>query len=141
MASRFALIVIGSGTGGDVAAIRAAQLGPPVAAVARQPALGGTCLSLGCIPTKALLERAHALSVVPQAGDRGSVPGATHAPVLDMAAVLARKDKVVAGLNKGVEFLFKKHRIEWIRGSATLAGGLDVDVTGDAPRSLSAREI
>lgn len=141
MASRFDLIVIGSGTGGYVAAIRAAQLGLSVAVVERQPVLGGTCLNWGCIPTKALLEHAHALSVVQQAADWGIVTGATHAPVLDMVTVLARKDKVVAGLNKGVEFLFKKHRIEWIRGSATLAGGLDVDVTGDAPRSLSAREI
>ena len=141
MASRFDLIVIGSGTGGYVAAIRAAQLGLSVAVVERQPVLGGTCLNWGCIPTKALLEHAHAFSVVQQAADWGIVTGATPAPVLDMAAVLARKDKVVAGLNKGVEFLFKKHRIEWIRGSATLAGGFDVDVTGDAPRSLSAREI
>src|SRR5690606_41509058 len=137
MASRFDLIVIGSGTGGYVAAIRAAQLGLSVAVVERQPVLGGTCLNWGCIPTKALLEHAHALSVVQQAADWGIVTGATHAPALDMAAVLARKDKVVAGLNKGVELPSKKHRIDWIRGSATLAGGRAVDATRDAPPSPS----
>jgi dihydrolipoamide dehydrogenase len=62
-------------------------------------------------------------------------------PAIDMAAVHSRREKIVGGLNKGVEFLFKKHRIDWIKGTARLAGGNDVDIVGDAPRSVSAREI
>ena len=140
MSSRSDVTVIGSGTGGYVAAIRAAQLGLRVAVVEREPVLGGTCLNWGCIPTKALLEHAHALKIVSEAADWG-IPGAPAAPVVDMQVVNARKDRVVASLTKGVEYLFRKHRIDWIRGTARLGGGGDVDVTGDAPRSLSAREI
>ncbi len=141
MASRYDVVVIGSGTGGYVAAIRAAQLGLSTAVVERQPVLGGTCLNWGCIPTKALLEHAHALQVVQQAAEWGISTGAVAAPVVDMDVIHARKDKIVAGLNRGVEYLFRKHRIDWIKGSARLAGGGDVDVAGDAPRTLTAREI
>ena len=142
MASRFDVIVIGSGTGGYVAAIRAAQLGLSTAVVERQPVLGGTCLNWGCIPTKALLEHAHALKIVQQSAEWGIVVGeGAGRPAVDMAVVHARKDKIVAGLGKGVEFLFKKHKIEWVKGTARLAGGGDVDVSGDAPRSLSGREV
>jgi dihydrolipoamide dehydrogenase len=141
MASRYDVVVIGSGSGGYVSAIRAAQLGLSTAVVERQPVLGGTCLNWGCIPTKALLEHAHALQVVQQAADWGISMGPARAPVVAMDVVNARKDKIVAGLNRGVEYLFRKHRIDWIRGSARLAGGGDVDVAGDAPRTLTAREI
>ena len=141
MASRYDLVVIGSGTGGYVAAIRAAQLGLSTAVVERQPVLGGTCLNWGCIPTKALLEHAHALQVVQQAAEWGISLGAASVPVVAMDVVNARKDKIVAGLNRGVEYLFRKHRIDWIKGSARLAGGGDVDVAGDAPRTVTAREI
>lgn len=140
MSARFDVLVIGSGTGGYVAAIRAAQLGLSTAVVERQPVLGGTCLNWGCIPTKALLEHAHALKVVRQASDWG-IGGAATSPTLDMTAVHARKDGIVAGLNRGVEYLFRKHRIEWIKGTARLAGDGAVDISGDAPRSISAREI
>jgi dihydrolipoamide dehydrogenase len=136
MASRYDVVVIGSGTGGYVAAIRAAQLGLSTAVVERQPVLGGTCLNWGCIPTKALLEHAHALKVVQQAADWGVTTGATAAPAIAMDVVHARKDRIVASLTKGVEYLFRKHRIAWIKGSARLGGGGDVDVTGDAPRSI-----
>jgi dihydrolipoamide dehydrogenase len=141
MASRYDVVVIGSGTGGYVAAIRAAQLGLSTAVVERQPVLGGTCLNWGCIPTKALLEHAHALKVVQQAADWGVTTGASAAPAIAMDVVHARKDRIVASLTKGVEYLFRKHRIAWIKGSARLGGGGDVDVTGDAPRSISAREV
>src|SRR5687767_15281836 len=90
------VVVIGAGTGGYVAAIRAAQLGMKVAVVEKQKALGGTCLIWGCIPTKALLEHAHALKIIQHAADWGvTLPAAT--PRIDMRQVQARKDKVVVG--------------------------------------------
>jgi len=132
--------VIGAGTGGYVAAIRAAQLGQSVAVVEKQKALGGTCLIWGCIPTKALLEHAHALKVVQNAKEWGVViPEGS--PSIDMTQVHARKDKIVTGLTKGVEFLFKKNKITWIKGTAQLAGGGTVHVTDGEKQTLQAREI
>src|SRR5215207_4856219 len=104
MPTAYDVIVIGAGTGGYVAAIRASQLGKKVAVVEKQKALGGTCLIWGCIPTKALLEHAHALKVIQQAKEWGvSIPAGT--PTIDMSQVHARKDKIVTGLTKGIEFL------------------------------------
>src|SRR5687767_15176788 len=123
MPNEYDVVVIGSGTGGYVAAIRAAQLGLKTAVVERAPRLGGTCLIWGCIPTKALLEHAHALKVIQNAKEWGVIlsagagaPGKSSAgaPTIDMAQVHARKDKIVSGLTKGIEFLFKKHKIDWI---------------------------
>ena len=134
------VVVIGAGTGGYVAAIRAAQLGQSVAVVEKQKALGGTCLIWGCIPTKALLEHAHALKVVQNAKEWGVViPEGS--PSIDMTQVHARKDKIVTGLTKGVEFLFKKNKITWIKGTAQLAGGGTVHVTDGEKQTLQAREI
>src|SRR5687767_4614101 len=112
MANEYDVVVIGAGTGGYVAAIRAAQLGLSVAVVEKQKALGGTCLLWGCIPTKALLEHAHALKIIQNAKEWGVTIAAGAAPAIDMAQVQARKDRVVTGLTKGVEFLFKKNKIE-----------------------------
>src|SRR5258706_4243156 len=118
----FDVIVIGAGTGGYVAAIRAAQLGLKTAVVEKQKALGGTCLLWGCIPTKALLEHAHALKIVQQAKDWGITigdPPSGSGPArvgIDMALVHSRKDRIVGGLTKGVEYLFKKNKIDWIKG-------------------------
>src|SRR5262245_66320168 len=99
MADRFDVVVIGSGTGGYVAASRAAQLGLSVAVVERQPSLGGTCLNWGCIPTKALLEHAHALKIAQEAAQWGISFGKTEVkPTIDMARVHQRKDKIVTGL-------------------------------------------
>ena len=139
----FDLVVIGSGTGGYVAAIRAAQLGLKTAVVERQASLGGTCLNWGCIPTKALLEHAHALKIAQEAAQWGISFGAgAAAPTIDLAKVHERKNKIVTGLTKGVEFLFKKHKIEWVKGTGRLAGKGTVEVSGDAgARSLTAREI
>jgi dihydrolipoamide dehydrogenase len=132
--------VIGAGTGGYVAAIRAAQLGLTVAVVEKQKTLGGTCLIWGCIPTKALLEHAHALKIAQSAKEWGlsGVDGA--AVSIDMPAVHARKDKMIAGLTGGIEMLFKKNKIEWIKGTARLTGGRGLDVTLDdgAKQSLTA---
>ena len=119
VAKEYDVVVIGAGTGGYVAAIRAAQLGQRVAVVERQPALGGTCLLWGCIPTKALLEHAHAFKVIKGATEWG-VMLPFGAPAMDMGQVQARKDKIVRGLAKGVEFLFKKNKVDWIKGSARL---------------------
>ena len=143
MGDQFDVVVIGSGTGGYVAAIRAAQLGLSVACVERQPVLGGTCLNWGCIPTKALLEHAHALKIAQDAAEWGiSFGKADVKAVIDMTRVHARKTKIVTGLTKGVEFLFKKNKIEWVKGSGRLAGAGKVEVTGDAgKRTLSAKEI
>src|SRR5689334_461143 len=128
MPNEYDVVVIGAGTGGYVAAIRAAQVGLKTAVVEKQKALGGTCLLWGCIPTKALLEHAHALKIVRQAKEWG-ITGVA-APAIDMAQVHARKDRIVSGLSKGVEFLFKKNKIDWIKGTARLtgSGGVDVDI-------------
>jgi dihydrolipoyl dehydrogenase len=139
----FDVVVIGSGTGGYVAAIRAAQLGLNTAVVEREPSLGGTCLNWGCIPTKALLEHAHALKIAQEAAQWGiSFGGGAGAPTIDLAKVNERKTKIVTGLTKGVEFLFKKNKIEWVKGTGRLAGKGRVEVSGDGgSRSLTAREI
>ena len=135
------VIVIGAGTGGYVAAIRAAQLGMKVAVVEKQKALGGTCLIWGCIPTKALLEHAHALKVIQHATEWG-VMLPYGSPAINMSQVQARKDKIVGGLTKGIEFLFKKNKVEWIKGTARLAGGGTVNVTtGSDAQTLRAKEI
>ena len=140
MAQSFDVIVIGAGTGGYVAAIRAAQLGLKTAVVERQKALGGTCLIWGCIPTKALLEHAHALKVVQQAGAWGVDIGGAE-PKLDLSRVQARKDKIVTGLTKGVEYLFKKNGITWIKGTARLLGDGRVAVSDGEAADLQAKQI
>jgi len=133
------VIVIGAGTGGYVAAIRAAQLGLKTAVVEKQKALGGTCLNWGCIPTKALLEHAHAFKVTQHAKDWGISLGEAAAVSIDMNAVQTRKDRVVTGLTKGVEFLFKKNKIDWIKGTARLTGNGGVDVFEGEKQTLRAR--
>ena len=142
MPTSYDLVVIGAGTGGYVAAIRASQLGMKVAVVEKQKALGGTCLIWGCIPTKALLEHAHALKVVQNAKEWGvTIPGAGAPPSIDMGQVQARKDKVVTGLTRGIEFLFKKNGIDWIKGTARLAGNGRVDVFEGDKQTVDAKEI
>jgi dihydrolipoamide dehydrogenase len=107
--------------------------------VERAPVLGGTCLNWGCIPTKALLEHAHALKVAREAKEWGLTLG--DVPVgIDMAQVQARKDKVVKGLTGGIELLFRKNRIDWIKGSGRLAGKGRVEVTDGAAQALAAKK-
>ena len=133
-------MVIGAGTGGYVAAIRSAQLGRKVAVVEKQKSLGGTCLIWGCIPTKALLEHAHALKVIQGAAEWGvTIPAGS--PSIDMRQVQTRKDKIVTGLTKGIEFLFKKNKIDWIKGAARLAGGGKVEIVDGDRQTLQAKEI
>jgi dihydrolipoamide dehydrogenase len=137
--TEYDVVVIGAGTGGYVAAIRAAQLGLTAAVVEKQKALGGTCLLWGCIPTKALLEHAHALKIVQHAKDWG-VTGVDSAAAINMTQVQSRKDRVVSGLSKGVEFLFKKHKIAWIKGTARFAGSGLVDVFDGETQTIRARK-
>jgi dihydrolipoamide dehydrogenase len=149
VANTFDVVVVGAGTGGYVAAIRASQLGLKVAVVEKQKALGGTCLIWGCIPTKALLEHAHALKVVQHAKEWGvtfsgsGADASAKAPIpsIDMGQVHARKDKIVTGLTKGIEFLFKKNKITWIKGTARLAGNGTVDVFEGEKQTLQAKQI
>lgn len=136
----FDLVVIGAGPGGYVAAIRAAQLGMRVACVERHATLGGTCLNVGCIPSKALLDSSehfeHARHGLAVHGVR--VEGVA----LDLPAMMARKDKVVRELTRGVEGLFRKNRIERVTGTARLVSAGEVEVTGaEAPRRLHAQRI
>ena len=137
MANEYDVVVIGSGTGGYVAAIRAAQLGLRTAVVERAPALGGTCLNWGCIPTKALLEHAHALKIARDWKEWGLTIGEA-AIGLDMAQVHSRKDKIVKGLTGGVELLFKKNKIDWIKGSGRLVGRGQVEITGGQNQTVTA---
>src|ERR1700759_220017 len=108
----FDIVVIGGGPGGYVAAIRAAQLGLKVACVEKRGTLGGTCLNVGCIPSKALL---HSSELFEEAS-HGAKHGITGKITLDLKAMMARKDEVVGGLTKGIEGLFKKHKIDYVVG-------------------------
>ena len=139
MSNEYDVVVIGSGTGGYVAAIRASQLGLKTAVVERAPVLGGTCLNWGCIPTKALLEHAHALKVAQDWKEWGLTLGEAAIGV-DMNQVQARKDKIVKGLTGGIEMLFKKNKIEWIKGSGRLAGKGKVEITEGQKQTLAARK-
>jgi len=120
MADRYDLIVIGAGPGGYVAAIRAAQLGQKVACIEKSPTLGGTCLNVGCIPSKALLDSsewyAQAKSKMDRHGIRIGELG------LDLKKMMERKSRVVKGLTDGVAFLFKKNKITSVQGAAKLVG-------------------
>jgi len=139
MTNGYDVVVIGSGTGGYVAAIRAAQLGLSTAVVERAPVLGGTCLNLGCIPTKALLEHAHALKVAQNWKEWGLTIGQAAAGI-DMAQVQARKDKIVKGLTGGIELLFRKNKIDWIKGSGRLAGNGQVEISAGQSQTIVARK-
>ncbi len=126
MAEQFDLIVIGAGPGGYVAAIRAAQLGLKVACV-EKTYLGGTCLNVGCIPSKALLESSHHYHAAKhQFAKHGIIADVK----LDLATMLKRKDEVVKGLTGGIGFLFKKHKITHLNGHGKIAGPNTVDVGG-----------
>ena len=139
MTNEYDVIVVGAGTGGYVAAIRAAQLGLAVAVVEKQQALGGTCLIWGCIPTKALLEHAHALKVVQHAKEWGISIGEA-AVAINMPQVQERKNRIISGITKGVEYLFRKNKIEWIKGTARLIGNGGVDVFEGNRQTLRARK-
>ena len=122
------VLIIGGGPGGYVAAIRAAQLGFQVVCVEGDKTLGGTCVNVGCIPSKALLQSSEHFEFTRlHAEEHGfSVGGLT----LNLAQMMKRKDEVVGANTKGVEFLFKKNKITWAKGWATLKAGNVVEVKG-----------
>ncbi|HEU4629577.1 MAG TPA: dihydrolipoyl dehydrogenase [Gemmatimonadaceae bacterium] len=137
---RFDLIVLGGGPGGYVAAIRAAQLGMTVACVEKERALGGACLRVGCIPSKALLDSSELYVRIRQDAEKHGFGGGD--VKVDVARMLQRKDEVVTGLTKGLEGLFRKNRITRARGVGRLAGTDRVEVEGsDGTRTLEADHI
>ena len=128
MASKYDLIVIGSGPGGYVAAIRASQLGMKVGVVERSE-LGGICLNWGCIPTKALLKSAQVFDYINHATDYGvEVKGAK----VDFGGMVKRSRNVADGMSKGIQFLFKKNKIDHIAGYGTLKKGKKVEVKDES---------
>ena len=129
--TNFDLIVIGAGPGGYVAAIRAAQLGLKTACVETRETLGGTCLNVGCIPSKALL---HASELYEEAhGGSLAKFGISFKDVsVDVAAMQAEKAKAVGELTGGIEFLFKKNKVTWIKGRAAFTSPNSIDVGGTA---------
>jgi len=122
------LVVIGGGPGGYVAAIRAAQLGMTAAVVEKEEKLGGTCLRVGCIPSKALLESSHKYELArDELGTHGvKVSGVA----LDLVAMMRRKDEVVGTLAKGIEALLAKNKVARVRGTGRIAGPGRVEATG-----------
>src|SRR5687768_4175872 len=118
MADSFDVVVIGGGPGGYVAAIRAAQLGLKTACVEKRDALGGTCLNIGCIPSKALLNSSAKFAETRNGLAKHGVK--LEGVALDLPAMMATKDQVVTGLTKGVEQLFKKNKVEWIKGAGRI---------------------
>src|SRR6186713_3336841 len=132
MAQTFDIVVIGAGPGGYIAAVRAAQLGFKVACIEgwKNPkgelALGGTCLNVGCIPSKALLSSSEEFDKV---SHHLAAHGITAEKIgLDLGKMLGRKDKVVSDLTKGVEFLFKKYKVTYLKGTGRLLGGGRVEI-------------
>src|SRR5215210_2906616 len=122
------VVVIGGGPGGYVAAIRAAQLGLQTVCVEMDKTLGGTCVNVGCIPSKALLQSSeHYEFMRLHAAEHGITVGEVS---FDLATMQKRKTTVVANNTKGVEFLFKKNKVVWAKGKGTLRAGNMVEVAG-----------
>ncbi|MGH8592537.1 MAG: dihydrolipoyl dehydrogenase, partial [Gammaproteobacteria bacterium] len=144
----FDVLVIGGGPGGYVAAIRSAQLGMRTAVVDEwktengKPALGGTCLNVGCIPSKALLDSSHHFEFITRhAKAHGIKVGDAH---YDLGLMMQRKNKVVQTLTQGIAALFRKHKVEWLQGHARLVGNLQVEIRPhdkDEKRVVSAAHI
>lgn len=134
------VLVIGSGPGGYVAAIRAAQLGLKVAVIEREK-LGGICLNWGCIPTKSLLKSAQAYEYAVNAADYGVAISGDVKP--DFSAMIKRSRNVADGMSNGIQFLFKKNKVEAITGTGKLAGNNKVEVTDESgnKKTYSAKHI
>jgi len=129
------VVVIGGGPGGYVAAIRAAQLGLDTVCVEQDKTLGGTCVNIGCIPSKALLTSSehYEFARTHAAGHGVKLAGVQ----LDLAAMMQRKDSVVAQNTKGIEYLFRKNKVTWARGRGTLKKGNIVEVAGSDDKTTA----
>lgn len=140
MTDLYDILVIGGGTGGYPAAIRAAQLGMTVACIERREALGGTCLNVGCIPSKALLHSTELFADVQQGMEEHGI--GIGGVALNLPQLITRKDEVVAGLTKGVEHLFRKNKVEWVKGSARFEAPdrLRVELNEGGSRTLTAKK-
>ena len=126
----FDVVVIGAGPGGDVAAIRAGQLGMKTALVEKRETLGGTCLNIGCIPSKALLQSSH---LYEEAKHTFAAHGIKTGTVqMDVAAMLKRKDAVVGDTVKGIDFLMKKNKVTVVVGTGAITASDEVTVTAGA---------
>jgi len=126
-AQQFDVLIIGSGPGGYVGAIRAGQLGLRTACAEKSPTLGGTCLNVGCIPSKALLDSSEWFAQAKEKfADHGVVCGSV---TLDLPAMMKRKEKVVEGLTKGIEGLFKKNKVTRLQGQARFRDARTVSIT------------
>jgi dihydrolipoamide dehydrogenase len=140
-AESYDVVFVGGGPGGYAGAIRAAQLGLRVACVESRGTLGGTCLNVGCIPSKALLESSHRYA---EAANGLAAHGVKVGKLeLDLATMMARKDKVVGELTKGVEFLFRKHKVEYVKGFGRIAAAdrVAVKLDGGGGRELRTRNV
>ncbi len=134
------VVIIGGGPGGYNAAIRAGQLGLTAACVEMRETLGGTCLNVGCMPSKALL---HASELYEMAGKEFAGLGIEVTPKLNLAQMMAQKAESVIALTKGIEFLFKKNKVDWVRGRGRIAGAGMVEVTAadGSVSTLAAKNI
>ena len=130
------VLVIGAGPGGYVAAIRAAQLGLKTACAESRETLGGTCLNVGCIPSKALLHASEYFEAA--AGGAMAKMGIQVKPELDLPAMQGQRIDAVKGLTGGIEFLFKKNKVDWLKGLATFTGANTVEVAG---KKVTAKNI
>ena len=127
MSDAYDLIVIGGGPGGYVAAIRAGQLGLKTAIVEKRGALGGTCLNVGCIPSKALLQSSHHYHMAATEFEHHGI--IAKGLSLDLKVMMGRKDKVVSDLTQGVEFLMKKNKVDYVIGEGTIKAAGEVVIT------------
>ncbi|WP_298721771.1 dihydrolipoyl dehydrogenase [uncultured Ferrovibrio sp.] len=135
----FDIIIIGAGPGGYTMAIRCAQLGMKTAVVEKRATLGGTCLNVGCIPSKALLQSSELFN---EAGHGFATHGIKVGKLeLDLPAMMKQKQSVVDASTKGIEFLFKKNKITWLKGAGKLLGGGKVEVKGESAGTYSAKHI
>ena len=139
MTEQFDVAIIGGGPGGYVAAIRAAQLGMRVACIEKRGALGGTCLNVGCIPSKALL---YSSELYEKAGHEYASHGIKLSKVeLDLAAMMKRKEDITTGLNKGIEGLFKKNKVTYFQGHASFINANNIKIKSDIEKQISAKNI
>merc|ERR1719253_1804515 len=136
------VVVVGGGPGGYVAAIKAGQLGLRTACVEKRGKLGGTCLNVGCIPSKALLQSSHHFHMAKKDfANQGIMVGEVG---LDLSKMMGAKDKTVDQLTAGIEYLFKKNKVDYVKGAGTLKGPNSVDVAlneGEGTQQIKAKNI